>query len=132
MHCDRSAAAASTSSTTAAASAPVVPWLVMQARNTKLPRTVALDRIRVYAGPKRARLVRPKPTDFLARVRDRLGILGAAASLADGQPPLIYLPTTNPTRHGAPTPSAMRKANRGVYAPAPTTHNSAMPSPADS
>jgi NAD+ kinase len=50
------------------------------------------DWIRVYAGPKRARLVRPKPTDFLARVRDRLGILGATAALADGEPPLIYLP----------------------------------------
>jgi hypothetical protein len=94
MHCDRSAAAASTSPRTAAASALVVRWLVMQARNTKLPRTDALDRIRVYAGPKRARLVRPKQTDFLARVRDRLGILGATASLADRQPPLIYLPTT--------------------------------------
>jgi NAD+ kinase len=50
------------------------------------------DWIRVYAGPKRARLVRPKPTNFLARVRDRLGILGATAALADGEPPLIYQP----------------------------------------
>ena len=50
------------------------------------------DWIRVYAGPKRARLVRPKPTDFLSRVRDRLGILGATAALADGEPPVTYLP----------------------------------------
>jgi NAD+ kinase len=50
------------------------------------------DWIRVYAGPKRTRLVRPKPTDFLARVRDRLGILGATAALADGEPPLVYRP----------------------------------------
>ena len=50
------------------------------------------DWIRVYAGPNRARLVRPKPTNFLARVRDRLGILGATAALADGEPPLIYQP----------------------------------------
>ena len=50
------------------------------------------DWIRVYAGPKRARLVRPKPTDFLARVRDRLGIIDATAALADGEPPLIYRP----------------------------------------
>jgi NAD+ kinase len=50
------------------------------------------DWIRMYAGPKRARLVRPTPTDFLARVRDRLGILGATAALADGQPPLVYRP----------------------------------------
>ena len=50
------------------------------------------DWIRVYAGPKRARLVRLKPIDFLARVRDRLGILGSTAALADGEPPVIYLP----------------------------------------
>ena len=50
------------------------------------------DWIRVYAGPKRARLVRLKSTNFLARVRDRLGILGSTAALADGEPPLIYLP----------------------------------------
>jgi NAD+ kinase len=50
------------------------------------------DWIRVYAGPKRARLVRLKSTNFLARVRDRLGILGSTAALADGEPPVIYLP----------------------------------------
>ncbi|MDT4939490.1 MAG: kinase [Pseudonocardiales bacterium] len=50
------------------------------------------DWIRVYAGPKRARLARLKPTDFLARVRDRLGLVDARAALADGTPPVIYLP----------------------------------------
>jgi NAD+ kinase len=50
------------------------------------------DWIRVYAGPKRARLVRLKPTSFLSRVRDRLGLIDATAALADGEPPLIYLP----------------------------------------
>ncbi|MDT4946460.1 MAG: kinase [Pseudonocardiales bacterium] len=50
------------------------------------------DWIRVYAGPKRARLVRLKPTDFLGRVRDRLGLIDATAALADGQPPVIYRP----------------------------------------
>jgi NAD+ kinase len=50
------------------------------------------DWIRVYAGPKRARLVRLKPTNFLSRVRDRLGLIDATAALADGEPPLVYLP----------------------------------------
>ena len=50
------------------------------------------DWIRVFAGPKRARLVRLKPSDFLTRVRDRLGLVDAPAALADGEPPLIYLP----------------------------------------
>jgi NAD+ kinase len=50
------------------------------------------DWIRVYAGPKRARLVRLKPPDFLARVRDRLGLVDATAALADGDPPLTYQP----------------------------------------
>jgi NAD+ kinase len=50
------------------------------------------DWIRVYAGPKRARLVRLKPTEFLGRLRDHLGLTDAAAALADGEPPLIYLP----------------------------------------
>jgi NAD+ kinase len=50
------------------------------------------DWIRVYAGPKRARLVRLKPTEFLGRLRGHLGLTDAAAALADGEPPLIYLP----------------------------------------
>ncbi|HEY2042895.1 MAG TPA: NAD(+)/NADH kinase [Jatrophihabitans sp.] len=50
------------------------------------------DWIRVYAGPKRARLVRLKPSEFLGRVRDRLGLIDATAALADGEPPVIYLP----------------------------------------
>jgi NAD+ kinase len=50
------------------------------------------DWIRVYAGPKRARLVRLRPTAFHARVRSRFGLSDAAAALADGSPPLIYRP----------------------------------------
>ncbi|MDX6309779.1 MAG: kinase [Nocardioidaceae bacterium] len=51
------------------------------------------DWIRVYAGPKRARLVRLRPTDFHARVRSRFGLSDAAAALADGEPPLTYRPS---------------------------------------
>jgi NAD+ kinase len=50
------------------------------------------DWVRVYAGPKRARLVRLKPTDFLTRIRERLGLFDATAALADGEPPLVYRP----------------------------------------
>jgi NAD+ kinase len=50
------------------------------------------DWIRVYAGPKRARLARVRPSDVLTRLRDRLGLLDATAALADGEPPVIYLP----------------------------------------
>jgi NAD+ kinase len=50
------------------------------------------DWIRVYAGPQRARLVRLQPTEFVGLLRDRLGLLDAAAALADGEPPLVYLP----------------------------------------
>jgi NAD+ kinase len=50
------------------------------------------DWIRVFAGPKRARRVQLKPSDFYTRVRDRLGLLDAPAALADGQPPLVYRP----------------------------------------
>jgi NAD+ kinase len=50
------------------------------------------DWVRVYAGPKRVRLVRLRPTDFHARLRSRFGLSDAAAALADGAPPLIYRP----------------------------------------
>jgi NAD+ kinase len=50
------------------------------------------DWIRVYAGPKPARLVRLRSTDFHARVRSRFGLSDAAAALADGTAPLIYRP----------------------------------------
>jgi NAD+ kinase len=50
------------------------------------------DWIRVFAGPKHARRVQLKPTDFYTRVRDRLGLLDAPAALADGEPPLTYRP----------------------------------------
>ena len=70
------------------------------------------DWIRVYTGPKRARLVRPKPINFLARVRDRLGVLGATAALADGEPPLIYLPD-DPV---PPDMAHLRQPRRGRHA----------------
>ncbi|MFL6163530.1 MAG: NAD(+)/NADH kinase [Jatrophihabitantaceae bacterium] len=50
------------------------------------------DWIRVYAGPKPARLVRLRSTDFHPRLRSRFGLSDAAAALADGTPPLIYRP----------------------------------------
>jgi NAD+ kinase len=50
------------------------------------------DWISVYAGPRRAQLVRLKDTDFLDRIRDRFALADAPAALADGQPPAIYLP----------------------------------------
>lgn len=45
------------------------------------------DWITVYAAPKRSRLVRLAEPDFLGRVRDRFGLVDAAAALADGRPP---------------------------------------------
>ncbi|HZZ51057.1 MAG TPA: NAD(+)/NADH kinase [Pseudonocardia sp.] len=45
------------------------------------------DWVSVFAGPNRARLVRMKDTDFLARVRERFGLTDAAAALADGSAP---------------------------------------------
>lgn len=50
------------------------------------------DWISVYAGPRRAQLVRLKDTDFLDRIRDRFALADAPAALADGQPPATYLP----------------------------------------
>jgi NAD+ kinase len=50
------------------------------------------DWIRVYAGPKRARLIRLRPTAFHARLRTRFGLSDAAAAVADGTPPLTYRP----------------------------------------
>ena len=50
------------------------------------------DWISVYAGPRRANLVRLKDADFLDRVRDRFALADAAAALADGHPPAIYRP----------------------------------------
>jgi NAD+ kinase len=51
------------------------------------------DWISVYAGPRRAKLVRLKDTDFLDRVRERFALADAAAAIADGQPPATYRPT---------------------------------------
>jgi NAD+ kinase len=50
------------------------------------------DWVTVYAGAKRARLVRLADVDFLARVRQHFGLLDAPAAVADGSAPSIYAP----------------------------------------
>jgi NAD+ kinase len=50
------------------------------------------DWICVYAGSRRAKLVRRKDTDFLSRVRNRFQLADAAAALADGPAPEDYDP----------------------------------------
>jgi NAD+ kinase len=50
------------------------------------------DWVAVYAGPKRAKLARLHPTDFLGRVQDRFGLADSMAARADGQVPPIYDP----------------------------------------
>jgi NAD+ kinase len=51
------------------------------------------DWVTVYAGARRAKLVRLADVDFLARVRQRFGLLDAPAALADGSAPAVYRPT---------------------------------------
>jgi NAD+ kinase len=50
------------------------------------------DWVTVYAGAKRAKLLRLTDVDFLARVRQRFGLPDAAAALADGALPAVYNP----------------------------------------
>ena len=50
------------------------------------------DWISVYAGARRAQLVRLNDTDFLDRMRDRFALADAPAALADGHPPASYSP----------------------------------------
>jgi len=50
------------------------------------------DWVSVYAGPRRARLVRLAEPVFLERLRGKLGLTDAAAALADGSAPAIYAP----------------------------------------
>lgn len=50
------------------------------------------DWVSVYAGPRRARLVRLAEPVFVERLRDKLGLTDAAAALADGSAPLVYAP----------------------------------------
>lgn len=50
------------------------------------------DWVGVYAGPHPCRLVRLRPADFAGRLRERFGLLDAAAAAADGTPPLTYRP----------------------------------------
>src|SRR5262249_54634479 len=51
------------------------------------------DWVSVYAGPRRAKLVRLAEIDFLARVRDRFRLADSPAALADGSAPARYSPT---------------------------------------
>jgi NAD+ kinase len=51
------------------------------------------DWISVFAGPRRAKLVRLEDTNFLGRVRDRFGLVDAAAAVADGDAPELYRPS---------------------------------------
>jgi NAD+ kinase len=50
------------------------------------------DWVSVYAGPRRARLVRLIDSQFLERVRTRFGLADSPAALADGDTPLVYDP----------------------------------------
>jgi len=50
------------------------------------------DWVSVYAGPRRAKLVRLAELDFLDRLRNRLGLTDSAAALADGSAPPVYAP----------------------------------------
>lgn len=54
------------------------------------------DWIAVYAGRRRARLVRLRRSDFFGRLRSRFGLADAAAAAADGDAPLEYRPDTPP------------------------------------
>jgi NAD+ kinase len=50
------------------------------------------DWVTVYAGPRRARLVRLAELDFLGRIRDRFQLADSALALADGTAPATYSP----------------------------------------
>jgi NAD+ kinase len=50
----------------------------------------------VYAGRRRARLVRLRPSDFFGRLRSKFGLTDAAAATADGTSPLEYRPNLPP------------------------------------
>ncbi|GAA2358846.1 NAD(+)/NADH kinase [Dactylosporangium salmoneum] len=50
------------------------------------------DWVSVYAGPRRAKLLRLADVDFLGRVRDRFRLTDSPAALADGSAPVMYSP----------------------------------------
>lgn len=52
------------------------------------------DWLAVYGAPSRLRLVRLRPTDFYARLRDRFRLTDAPATALDGQSALMIRPTT--------------------------------------
>ena len=54
------------------------------------------DWVAVYAGRRRARLVRLRPSDFFERLRSRFQLADAAAAAADGDAPMEYRPDTPP------------------------------------
>lgn len=53
------------------------------------------DWVAVYAGPRRARLVRLRPPDFYGRLRARFALADAPAAVADGAPPAEYRPSAD-------------------------------------
>ena len=59
------------------------------------------DWVSVFAQRWRVKLVRTRRPDFFKRVRDRFGLADAPATLADGKPPLTYLP-------GSPVPEVLQ------------------------
>ncbi|WP_432521424.1 NAD(+)/NADH kinase [Kineococcus sp. SYSU DK006] len=68
------------------------------------------DWVAVHARPWKVRLVRLKTPDFYGRVRQRLGLTDAAAAVADGRLPPLYLPRT-------PRPASMAHLHMPVVEP---------------
>ena len=68
------------------------------------------DWVAVHARPWKVRLVRLRTPDFYGRVHRRLGITDAAAAVADGQLPPVYLPA-------APRPASMAHLHLPVVDP---------------
>jgi NAD+ kinase len=51
------------------------------------------DWVGVYAGTRRAKLIRLGAADFVGRLRERFGLADAAAAVADGQAPAVVRPS---------------------------------------
>ena len=54
------------------------------------------DWVAVHTGPRRARLVRLRPSNFYERLRQRFALADAPAAVADGAPPPVYRPDDPP------------------------------------
>ncbi|RJU02083.1 NAD(+)/NADH kinase [Arthrobacter frigidicola] len=52
------------------------------------------DWVSVYARPTEVRMLRLQEPDFFGRVRDRFGLVDAAAAAADGDSPVAHIPST--------------------------------------